>query len=81
MTPKEQIEDFAFNNEFDLRFFTQWQIRFMKDNCTSVDLYLPRYKMCFIATGDWVENESLDQAFERILNHFNYETLRYNSGL
>ena len=81
MTILEQIEEFASENELDLRIFTKWQIRFMKDYCTSVDLYLPRYKMCFIARNEWIDNEDLDQAFERILNHFQDESLRHNPNI
>lgn len=72
MTIKEQIEDFAFNNELDVRFIQPYHIRLMKDNFTSVDIFVPSLRVFFLGTQEWVSNEDLDQAFERIRNHFTF---------
>jgi hypothetical protein len=70
MTIKEQIEDFAFQNELDVKFIQPYHIRLMKDNYTSVDIFPNSLRVFFLGTKDWVSNENLDMAFERILNHF-----------
>lgn len=71
-TIKEQIENFAYENEIDLKYIQPYHIRLMKDNYTSIDIFPNSLRVFFLGTKTWVSNEDLDQAFERILSHFNY---------
>lgn len=70
MTIKEQIEDFAFNNELDVSFIQPYHIRLMKDNFTSVDIFPGSLRMFFLNSRTWVSNENIDQCFIRLTAHF-----------
>lgn len=70
MNIKQQIEDFAFNNELDVRFIQPYHIRLMKDNFTSVDIFPNSLRMFFLHSRTWVSNENIEQCFVRLTSHF-----------
>jgi hypothetical protein len=71
MTISEQIQNFALDQDCDIKLIQPYHIRLMKDNYTSVDVFPGSLRMFFLGSKLWVSNETLGEVFIRIKAHFN----------